>query len=174
MDLGNTVIMLGIIALLVMAIAIVFVLYDYSRPAYDIRKIKLGKVKGEPTIILDEKEDVYKCDICYGNIDDDEVTKCLCGKVFHRACAKPTEFCPYCQIPFEKMDTRSPEVTRCPDPRCRKPIKGSVCTCGMAAPRRDGTLICTCGENVDAAKPVCKKCGAVYEFRPMLEFIKIK
>lgn len=169
MDLGNTVFILGIIILLVIAIAIALVLQGYSGSKYGYLKKLKGKPMRKSTIILDEKEDTDKCEICYGAIDDDSIAKCPCGRVFHEACARPTGSCPYCNAPYAAMDTRGPEVTVCPI--CGRPLKGNICSCGAVTPSEDYTIVCGCGAVIDADKPVCKKCGAVYEFVPVSEFI---
>jgi predicted amidophosphoribosyltransferase len=48
-------------------------------------------------------------------------------------------------------------------PECGRPMKSGHCACGAVAPGKDNTFICKCGNVVDVDKPVCRKCGAVYE-----------
>jgi predicted amidophosphoribosyltransferase len=59
------------------------------------------------------------------------------------------------------MEIREPVLARCPT--CGRPLKGGICSCGTVMPRKDNTFVCKCGNVVDAKRPVCKKCGAVYE-----------
>lgn len=161
MDLGNTVFLLGMIILLVVVIAIVFVLQGYIMSKYDINNKLLGKSRKESTTFLDGGEDEMKCEICYGKIDSDPLAECTCGKIFHDACARPTGSCPYCGAAYEGMNVREPERVRCPV--CGRFMKGSICECGAVIPKKDETFVCKCGNVVDSQKPVCKKCGAVYE-----------
>jgi len=161
MDIGNTVFTLAIIVALVILLAIVFVVQGYVEAKYDLRgKLKRKSTK-KSTTFLDEGEDEKKCEICYGKIEGDPIAKCSCGRIFHDACAKPTGSCPYCGAAYGAMEVREPERTRCPV--CGRFLKGNICSCGAVIPRKDGTFVCKCGNAVDADKPVCKKCGAVYE-----------
>lgn len=157
----SPVLALGMILLLVVLFAIVFVLQGYLTAKYDLRSKLTGKSKKKSTTFLDEGEDEKKCEICYGKIDNDSVAICSCGKIFHSACAKPTGSCPYCGEKYENMNVREPERTRCPV--CGRFLKGNICSCGAIIPNKDNTFICKCGGIVDMDKPVCKKCGAVYE-----------
>jgi len=161
MDLANTVIALGIILMLVILIAIVFLAQGYLEARYGLRDKLKGKSRKESTTFLDEGEDEKKCDICYGAIENDPLATCKCGKIFHEACARPTEKCPYCGVRFEEMEIREPAGAACPV--CGKRLKGGHCSCGAAMPRKDNTFVCKCGNIVDGNKPVCKKCGAAYE-----------
>ncbi|MCK9322829.1 MAG: hypothetical protein RBR05_04365 [Candidatus Methanomethylophilaceae archaeon] len=161
MDLGNDIITLGIIIGLVIVVAILFVVQSYVFGKYKISS-KLNGIKSEKsTYFLDEGEDEKKCEICRGNIADDPIAICTCGKIFHDACAKPTDACPYCGAKYETMEIRDPIKTRCPI--CGRFVKGNICECGAVLPRKDETFICKCGNRVDMSKPVCKKCGAIYE-----------
>jgi len=165
MEIGHVLFSLGIIIVLVALFAIVFVLQGYLNAKYDLRSKLTGKSEKESTTFLDEGEDEKQCEICYGRIDDDPIAICSCGKIFHDACAKPTGSCPYCGEKYENMEVREPERKRCPV--CGRFLKGSICSCGAVLPRKDGTFICKCGNVVDMNKPVCKKCGAVYESASM-------
>jgi hypothetical protein len=161
MDLVNTIITLGIIILLVASLAIVFIFQGYLDARYGLRDRVKGKPRKKSTTFLDEGEDEKKCDICYGRINNDPIAICTCGKTFHDACARPTDSCPYCGARYEKMEIREPVMARCPD--CGRPLKGGICSCGAAMPRKDNTFTCRCGNVVDADKPVCRRCGAIYE-----------
>ncbi len=161
MDLGNTVFLLGMIILLVVAIAIVVVLQGYMTSKYDLKNKLKGRSGEKSTTFLDGGEDETKCEICYGKIGSDPLAECSCGKVFHDACARPTGSCPYCGKDYGTMEIREPERSRCPI--CGRFLSGSICDCGAVFPRKDETFICKCGNAVDSNKPVCKKCGAVYE-----------
>ncbi|MDR1954710.1 MAG: hypothetical protein LBP82_02000 [Candidatus Methanoplasma sp.] len=171
MDLGNTLFTLGIIILLVALIAMVIVFQGYLSAKYDLPGRATGRPKKKSTTFLDEGEDEKKCEICYGKINEDPIAKCACGRIFHEACAKPTGSCPYCGTSYENMEVREPERTRCPV--CGKFLKGSICSCGAVIRRKDDTFVCKCGNFVDAGKPVCKKCGAVYE-RTIMKVFKEK
>ncbi|MCL2031904.1 MAG: hypothetical protein FWG96_01320 [Methanomassiliicoccaceae archaeon] len=168
MDFGDTAFRLGIIIVLVVVIAMVVLLQGYMGAKYNLQDKITGKSRKKSTIFLDETESDKKCEICYGKIDEDPIAKCSCGRVFHDACARPTGSCPYCGASYEKMEVREPERFRCP--RCGKFLKGNICSCGAVIPRKDETFVCRCGNTVDVNKPVCKKCGAVYEmaFMPVL------
>jgi len=161
MDFGSSILSLGIIIVLVALFAIVFVVQGYLTAKYNLREKLTGKSKKESTTFLDDGEDEKQCEICYGKIDDDPVAMCSCGRIFHDACAKPTGSCPYCGEKYENMEIREPERKRCPV--CGRFLKGNICSCGAVIPKKDSTFICKCGNTVDVNKPVCKKCGAVYE-----------
>lgn len=161
MDFSNSVVSLGIIILLVVLFAIVFLVFVRINNKFDLSdKLKLG-MSGKTTKKMDEGEEDKKCEICLGKIDEDSVAVCTCGKIFHDACAKPTGSCPYCGAAYETMEVRDPVRSRCPV--CGRFVKGSICACGAVLPRSDNTFLCKCGNRVDAAKPFCRKCGAVYE-----------
>jgi len=171
MDLGNTIFNLGMIILLVILIAIVLLFQGYLGAKYNLRGKLTGMGAKKSTTFLDEKEDNKKCDICYGMIEGYPMAVCTCGKLFHAACAEPTGSCPYCKAKYEKMTIRSPERTQCP--RCGELLRGNTCTCGAVIPGPNKTFACKCGNLVDVDKPVCKKCGAVYE-SATLEIFKEK
>ncbi|MCL2510061.1 MAG: hypothetical protein FWF07_03170 [Methanomassiliicoccaceae archaeon] len=164
----NTVLSLGIIILLVALLAITFVVHGYVGAKYNLRGKLTGQSRKESTTFLDDGEDEKKCEICYGKIDKDPIAMCPCGKIFHEACAKPTGSCPYCGVRYEEMEVREPEMKRCPV--CGRFLKGNICSCGAVIPKRDNTFICKCGGVVDVDKPVCRKCGAVYESAVMKVF----
>lgn len=161
MELENPVLALGLIIILLGVVAILL----YVQVSVTSRlKIKSNLNKTgtrDSTYFLDEGEDEKKCEICYGKIESEEVAICKCGKLFHRACAEPTKSCPYCGTPFTDMEIREPNRARCP--ACGRFINGSICECGAVLPRKDNTFLCSCGNRVDVNKPVCRKCGAVYE-----------
>lgn len=162
MVLENKLLALGIIILLVAIVAILVVIQGYVMSKFNLNTRLTGrKGKKGSTIFMDEGEGEKKCEICYGKIENDPVAECKCGKIFHDACAKPTGACPYCGTSYAKMTVREPERTRCP--ACGRFLKGNICSCGAVIPRKDETFICKCGNIVDSDKPVCKKCGAVYE-----------
>lgn len=166
MDFENPIFLLGMIILLVALIAIVVVVQGYIGAKYDLgTKLRGGKKKNESTIFLDEGESEKKCEICYGKIENDPIAECKCGKIFHDACARPTGSCPYCGAKYEEMEVREPERNRCPV--CGRFLSGSICSCGAVIPRKDETFTCKCGNTVDMNKPVCRKCGAVYESATM-------
>jgi hypothetical protein len=165
MDLSNSLSSLGILILLVILFSMVTVLYVQMLTKRRTGKGSEGSSDGNSTKFLDEGEDDKKCEICYGRIDEDTIAVCGCGKIFHEACAKPTGACPYCGAKYESMEVRSPLRARCPV--CGRFVKGNICICGAVIPRSDGTFLCKCGNRIDAGKPICKKCGAVYESMTM-------
>jgi hypothetical protein len=172
MELGNTILTLGIIIVLVAAIAIVFVLQLHLESKFGLKEKITGRSGKKPTYFVDEGEDEKKCDICYGKIEEDTIAECSCGRIFHHACAKPTGACPYCGAECDTMTVREPVRTRCPV--CGRFVKGGVCTCGVILPTKDETFLCKCGNRVDMKKPVCRKCGAVYESVTMQIYKKQK
>jgi len=106
-----------------------------------------------------EKEDV--CGICLGPVSKGDMTAgCGCGQIFHDACAKPTDACPYCGRSYSEFTIGSPDRVKCPS--CGSNTAGNVCGCG-AIVHRDGEFICACGNVLDASDPVCGRCGAEYE-----------
>jgi hypothetical protein len=152
---------LGIIIALIAIIAIVFYLQICVTKKFKDEGILNPGVSERTTYFLDEGEDERRCDICYGVIENEEVAICGCGKLFHRACAEPTDICPYCGMRYSEMEVREPRRARCPV--CGRFVRGSICECGAVLPRRDRTFLCSCGNRVDVSKPVCRQCGAVYE-----------
>lgn len=161
MELADPIMSLGLIIVLIAVIAIVFYAQiRVTKKSDEDGALGLGGSR-KTTYFLDEGEDEKKCDICYGRIENEDVAVCRCGRLFHRACAEPTEICPYCNTGFKDMEVREPQRARCPV--CGRFIKGSICECGAVLPRKDKTFLCSCGNRVDLGKPVCKKCGAVYE-----------
>jgi len=168
MELNNPVLALGLIIILIGVIAIVF--YVQIRLTSKLKiEGAFGKGKSrKTTYFLDEGEDEKKCEICYGELGCEDIAVCKCGKMFHKACAEPTRTCPYCNTSFEEMTIREPQRARCPV--CGRFVKGSICECGAVLPRKDNTFQCSCGNRVDVNKPVCKKCGAVYENITMQTF----
>jgi hypothetical protein len=163
MEFGSTILNLAIVIGLVVLLIVALILHQFVIQKKNEKFGKGGESKEKPTIILDEKEDKKKCEICYGAIEDDPVAICgKCGRIFHDACAKPTGACPYCNTKYDEMEVREPERTRCPI--CGRFIKGNICPdCDAVVPIKDGTFTCKCGNTVDCDKPVCKVCGAVYE-----------
>ncbi len=165
MDLIKVLSYLGLIIILLGVITIVMYLQIRTANKMKLRKKNFQNRSTKTTYFLDEGEDNKKCEICYGEINNEDVAVCKCGKIFHKACAEPTNTCPYCSTTFDQMDVRQPERTRCPI--CGRYVKGNICECGAVLPRKDNTFLCSCGNRVDVNKPVCKKCGAVYEIVTM-------
>jgi len=168
MDVPNQIISLGLIFILLIVVAMVFVMQVKVTRKYKLNERITGGAPRESTYFLDEGEDEKKCEICYGKIESDTIAECKCGKVFHDACAAPTGSCPYCGTIYAQMTKREPVRARCPV--CGRYVKGGMCECGAVLPRKDDTFLCSCGNRVDASKPVCKKCGAVYESTSMQIF----
>jgi len=161
MNLENVIFVLGIIILMVTTIAIVFLIQTRQESRFSLKnRINSGQ-SGKPTYFLEEGEDEKKCEICYGSIDDEPLAECPCGRIFHEACAKPTGACPYCNAGCDAMTVREPVRIRCPE--CGRFVKKGVCVCGVILPRKDETILCSCGNRVDMSRPVCRKCGAAYE-----------
>ncbi len=153
--------MLGLVAALVAVVTMVLIFRISSINSDFFKKDSDRKKSGKTTYFLDEGEDEKKCEICYGRIGEEHVAVCGCGRTFHEACAKPTGTCPYCGCGYNDMEVRRPVRARCPV--CGRFVSGSICECGAVLPRKDNTFLCSCGNRVDVGKPVCRKCGAVYE-----------
>lgn len=116
---------------------------------------------GIATYFLDDCDTEKKCAICLGKIGTAPVSRCKCGKIFHDSCASPTGKCPYCGGRYSDMKIDEPERARCPV--CGRFLTGSVCSCGSVFPKRDGTILCSCGNRVDCSRPLCGRCGALYK-----------
>lgn len=58
-----------------------------------------------PATVIASEDAEMKCDICFDLIGNESVSKCPCGKIFHRSCAEPTGFCPYCNRKFSEFDS---------------------------------------------------------------------
>jgi hypothetical protein len=125
-----------------------------------IRQSENNMRREKTTYFLDEGDEKKPCEICLGAITDHGVAECVCGKVFHEACARPTGACPYCGCRFEEMRVRAPRRPRCPV--CGRYVRGSICACGAVLPRSDNTFLCSCGNRVDTSSPVCSVCNATY------------
>ncbi|MDN5357358.1 MAG: hypothetical protein AB7D42_00655 [Candidatus Methanomethylophilaceae archaeon] len=116
---------------------------------------------GIATYFLDDSDSEKKCAICFGKIGTNNLSTCNCGKIFHDSCASPTGTCPYCGGCYSDMTVGTPKRARCPV--CGRFLNESICSCGAVFPRRDGTLLCECGNSVDCSRPLCGNCGALYE-----------
>lgn len=116
---------------------------------------------GKATYFLDDADSEKKCSICLGKIGTNAIAECPCGKLFHNSCAAPTKMCPYCGKSYANMITRDPARARCPV--CGRFLSNSICACGAVFPRRDGTIVCSCGNSIDCSRPLCGRCGALYE-----------
>lgn len=154
----------GLLGMLVIMAAVITIALIFNLDSINRTRLNNGSrdrnAKGT-TYFLDEGEDGKKCEICYGKILEDDVALCLCGKLFHEACARPTGTCPYCGSEYGAMEVRRPIRARCPI--CGRFVSGNMCACGAVLPRKDNTFLCSCGNRVDVGKPVCRRCGAVYE-----------
>lgn len=158
MDLTDTVNMLGIFS----AVAILVSIALLARLNSVRKNVALKRPTGGiATYFLDDSDSEKKCAICFGKIGTNALSTCDCGKMFHDSCASPTGMCPYCGGPYSKMTVGEPKRARCPV--CGRFLNESICSCGAVFPRRDGTLICSCGGSVDCSRPLCGKCGALYE-----------
>ena len=105
-----------------------------------------------------------RCDICFDDIGEEEVSQCRCGKVFHLSCAEPTGECPYCGTPFRDfLPPRPARHITCP--RCGNMMNGNICSCGTVLPDADGTFICGCGERLSVNDEVCHRCGMMFASR---------
>lgn len=154
----NDIILLGIFSMVAMVVSIVILsLLD------SIRKKALSKhhSSGGGTYFLDDSDSEKKCAICLGQIKTEAVAECSCGKLFHDSCADPTKICPYCGKSYTTMKIREPNRVRCPV--CGRFLSGGMCACGAIFAKRDDTIVCSCGNIVDCSRPLCGKCGALYE-----------
>lgn len=66
--------------------------------------LSIQRASNPATVIASEDAEL-KCDICFDLIGDETLSKCPCGKIFHRSCAEPTGFCPYCNRVFSEFDS---------------------------------------------------------------------
>lgn len=154
----DEIILLGIFSMVAMVVSILLLSILNS-----IRK-KVSSNRnsgGKATYFLDDSDSEKKCSICLGKIGTNAVAECRCGKLFHNSCAVPTAMCPYCGKSYTSMTTREPVRARCPV--CGRFLGSSICACGAVFPRRDDTIICSCGNSVDCSRPLCGRCGALYE-----------
>jgi len=136
---------------LAVSVAILFMLGRIRRGT---RKSISGRPRKRPA-----GKDV--CGICLGTVSKgDIIARCGCGQIFHDACAKPTDTCPYCGRSYNEFTIETPHCVKCPS--CGSDVVGNVCECG-ALVNRGGTFICGCGNTLDASDPVCGRCGAKYE-----------
>ncbi|MGI5964434.1 MAG: hypothetical protein ACOX8L_01055 [Candidatus Methanomethylophilaceae archaeon] len=158
MDAADGVLILGLLSMMAVSTSIYFLLkLDAARKESETRR----RNGGIATYFLDDSDSEKRCEICFGKIGVESVAECGCGKIFHDACASPTEQCPYCGGSYGDMVSREPVRARCPV--CGRFLKTSVCACGAVFPHRDGTFECSCGGKVDCGRPLCGKCGALYE-----------
>ncbi|HKM13992.1 MAG TPA: hypothetical protein VJY42_03660 [Candidatus Methanomethylophilaceae archaeon] len=154
----DEIIILGIFSMVAMVVTIVLLsLLDRMRK----KVLSKHRSSGGGTYFLDDSDSEKKCAICLGRIKTDAVAVCPCGKLFHDSCAAPTKICPYCGKSYNHMKTREPKRARCPI--CGRFLSGSMCACGAIFPKRDDTIICSCGNTVDCSRPLCGRCGALYE-----------
>ncbi len=158
MNLANTVYLLGIFS----ALAIFISMALQSRLVSKRKNIASTRSAGGiATYFLDDCESEKLCSVCLGRIGLLPVSTCGCGRIFHDGCASTMDACPYCARPYVDMKVSEPERPRCPV--CGRFLFGSICSCGAAFPRRDGTMECSCGNIVDCSRPLCGKCGSLYE-----------
>lgn len=161
MESDSPIVTLAILMALVILFAITFLTFSYITSKYRLKEKITSLNSGSSTKKIDIGEEEKTCEICLGKIGDESVAACGCGRIYHDACARPTGSCPYCSASYESMDVRDPVRNRCPV--CGRYVKGNICACGAVIPRNDGTFICSCGNTIDDRKPVCNKCGAIYE-----------
>ena len=150
--------LLGIFSAMAMSISIIFLSILDSIKKKKSSKRDLG---GKVTYFLDSSESEKRCSICLGRLGTGLIAVCGCGKISHDQCSSLTEMCPYCESPYEQMTVRPAVRAECPT--CRLPLENSVCSCGMVLPRSDGTILCSCGNTVDCSRPLCGRCGTLYE-----------
>jgi hypothetical protein len=152
---------LAIFAVLAAVITMVLMTAIYRRSTGGLAAAKVGRTAERGLYAIEEGEDEKKCGICYGEIGEEAVSVCSCGMVFHDSCAVHTNICPYCGTAYDPLGKRLPKRSECPI--CGGAIKKGACACGAVFPRPDGTFLCSCGNRADSVKPVCRRCGAVYE-----------
>ncbi|MDD2410131.1 MAG: hypothetical protein PHV81_00410 [Candidatus Methanomethylophilaceae archaeon] len=158
MDLADAVSLLGIFSALAVFVSIALL----SR-LISLRKniASTRPAGGIATYFLDDSVSEKLCSICLGKIGLSPVSACGCGRIFHDGCASTLDRCPYCARPYGGMVVNEPERPRCPV--CGRFLGGSICSCGAVFPKRDGTMECSCGNIVDCSRPLCGKCGSLYE-----------
>ena len=146
-------------ALIVTAAASALAIYGMHRRTKEEER-KLNSKKSAYTT-ADYRADV-RCDICFDDIGEEDVSQCRCGKVFHLSCAEPTGECPYCGAPFKDfLPPRPARHITCP--RCGNVMNGNICSCGTVLPDADGTFLCRCGERLSVNDEVCHRCGMMFE-----------
>ncbi|MDR3282391.1 MAG: hypothetical protein LBS92_02130 [Candidatus Methanoplasma sp.] len=161
MSAEETQMLLAMSAVLATVITMVLMAVVYRRSTGSLAAAKQGRKAGIGLYSIEEGEAEKKCGICYGEIGEEAVSECPCGKLFHDSCAAQTGPCPYCGSVYDHFTRRLPKRSECPV--CGVMMRGSICVCGAVFPRPDGTFLCSCGNRVDSARPVCRKCGAAYE-----------
>jgi len=161
MNTEQIILVLGIAITLVVIVTMIVTMTIGRKVESELESKIEGESTKQSTYFLDEGEDEKICDICYGRIGEDAIAECVCGRTFHDVCAQPTGSCPYCGVKHDDMTTREPIRTRCP--ACGRFMKAGICICGTFIPRKDGTFQCACGGRVDVTRPLCRKCGAIYQ-----------
>lgn len=131
------------------------------RQDFDLRNLHDERIVGvKSTYFLDTARNERQCEICFGNVDDESVLECSCGRIFHISCAKLTRECPYCKTPYSEMRDDTAAIAKCPS--CGKLIIDNVCTCGTVLPNRDDSFKCVCGSRISTSETECPSCGAEY------------
>lgn len=153
----NWIIILGIISALAITLSIILLYLLYRMYKRTLLKPGFG---GKATYFLDDCESEKNCSICLGRLGTGLVIECSCGKISHKDCALLTKMCPYCKKSFNNIKARPAEIAKCPS--CKTVLNGSVCACGEVYRKRDGTIVCTCGNIIDASRQLCDKCGTFY------------
>lgn len=150
--------LLGIFSAMAMSISIMLLLVlDRVK-----KKASSGSCFGEKaTYFLDNSESEKRCSVCLGRLGAERIALCVCGKIAHDQCASLTENCPYCGYTYDSMIARPAVQAECP--MCGLPLESSVCSCGVVLPRSDGTILCRCGNTVECSRPLCGRCGTLYE-----------
>lgn len=115
-------------------------------------------IEKNPSHYVEKDKIDTRCEICFGDIGNEIIRACSCGKTFHVDCSNATGECPYCKAKNESMTIRNAVKTVCP--ACGRIIENNICDCGLILPNRDGTYECRCGETMSVTDEKCHKCGS--------------
>ena len=127
----------------------------------DLRNIHDDRIaRTKSTYFLDSAKSKRQCEICFGNVDDESILECSCGRIFHVSCARLTKECPYCKSPYSDMRDETAAIAKCPS--CGKLVIDNVCACGTVLPNKDNSFKCVCGSQMTTSETECSACGAEY------------
>lgn len=149
-----------LICLTFICIVMFYVAVNRSRYNIDVcDRNRLQKITDKrPSHFVDPEHLDTECEICFGDIGNEVIRVCDCGRTFHMDCVDATDECPYCKRKKETMTERNARKTICPV--CGRVVERNICDCGVVIPNADGTYSCRCGETVSIYSDGCSKCGS--------------
>lgn len=153
-----------LVCLTVICVVMLYVAANQSKHNIDVNdRNRLQKITDKkPTHFVDEGHLDSRCEICFGDIGNETIRVCDCGRTFHVDCADATDECPYCKRKKETMTERNAVKTVCP--ACGRLIEKNICDCGAIVPNPDGTYVCRCGESASIGSGGCGKCGSTITY----------